>query len=95
LKKPLEENVFDVEKVVLDKASEGGCSKLAMLKLEKDVTGQRFAMKLPKQEMNSTWLCRTLGWGRMYFVSGFLTELEGSVTYSIIILIEPLFLSIF
>nr|XP_016928794.1 trypsin I-P1 isoform X1 [Drosophila suzukii] len=86
LKKPLEENVFDVEKVVLDKASEGGCSKLAMLKLEKDVTGQRFAMKLPKQEMNSTWLCRTLGWGRMYFNGPYSDELlqlrtQKSTTY--------------
>ncbi|XP_044248950.1 chymotrypsin-2 [Drosophila takahashii] len=75
LKKPLRENVFKVEKVVLGKASDGECSKLALLKLEKAITGQRFAIKLPKEEMNSTWLCRTLGWGRMYYNGPYSNEL--------------------
>ncbi|XP_017124653.1 chymotrypsin-2 [Drosophila elegans] len=67
LKRPADKNIFGVEQVVLDKVGDGDCSKLALLKLERPIIGQKFAMKLPTQKMNTTWLCRTLGWGRIYF----------------------------
>ncbi|XP_017077941.1 trypsin-1 [Drosophila eugracilis] len=75
LRKPLKENVFTVDKVVLDEENGDGCSKLALLKLDRVISGQRFALKLPLNKKNSTWLCRTIGWGRMYYEGPYSNEL--------------------
>ncbi|XP_016976133.1 chymotrypsin-2 [Drosophila rhopaloa] len=75
LTKPTSKNMFGVDKVVLDEDLDGECSKLALLKLDRPISGQKFAIKLPKQKMNTTWLCSTLGWGRMYFNGPYSNEL--------------------
>ncbi|KMY94701.1 uncharacterized protein Dsimw501_GD15437, isoform B [Drosophila simulans] len=67
LKKPSPKNIYHVQKIVLDESTMSGCSELALLKLDRGVTGQRFAMMLPEKELNSTWLCNSLGWGRIYY----------------------------
>lgn len=69
LKKPSPKNIYHVQKIVLDESAISGCTELALLKLDRGVTGQRFAMMLPEKELNSTWLCNSLGWGRIYYVS--------------------------
>ncbi|KQS62054.1 uncharacterized protein Dere_GG26638 [Drosophila erecta] len=75
LKKPSPKDVFHVQKIVLDENTIGGCSQLALLKLDRGVTGQRFAMMLPEKELNRTWLCSSLGWGRIYYDGPYSNEL--------------------
>ncbi|XP_017049673.1 putative trypsin-6 [Drosophila ficusphila] len=75
LMKPPPRNIFKVDEVVLDTESDVGCSNLAMLKLNRAVTGDRFAVHLPHNEMNSTWLCQTVGWGRIYYNGPYVNEL--------------------
>ncbi|KMY94700.1 trypsin-1 isoform X2 [Drosophila simulans] len=75
LKKPSPKNIYHVQKIVLDESTMSGCSELALLKLDRGVTGQRFAMMLPEKELNSTWLCNSLGWGRIYYDGPYSSEL--------------------
>ncbi|XP_039228302.1 kallikrein 1-related peptidase b8 [Drosophila yakuba] len=75
LKKPSPKDVFHIQKIVLEENPLGECSQLALLKLDRGVTGQRLAMMLPDKELNSTWLCSSLGWGRIYYDGPYSSEL--------------------